>query len=118
MNSQYVEKRVRVNLSLNDKEKELFSRQALKRGEKVSPFIKNLAIAQLKKQNKYIPTDDENQSIKELVRNLRAIGNNINQIAHVANVQQKSSMINFIKLRKKVADAEKLIKDYYSRKIN
>ena len=110
--------KTRINLTLPEKEKEWFSFHASKRGEKLAPFVRKLAVAQLKKQNKYIPTDEEQESIKELVKNLRAIGNNINQIAHVANIYKKSSKINFIRLRKKVSAAEKLITDYFSRRID
>ena len=117
MKDKYVEKRKRVNLSLSDQEHELFLRHADKKGEKLSAFIKKLAFSQLKKQNKYIPTDEEQQSLNDLVNNLRAIGNNINQVAHVANVHKRSSTINFIKLRKQVADAENLIREFFSRKI-
>ncbi|ETR66607.1 MAG: hypothetical protein OMM_12577 [Candidatus Magnetoglobus multicellularis str. Araruama] len=113
----YDEKRKRVKLTLTAEENEWFSNHASKKGERLAPFVKKLAVAQLRKQSKYIPTDEEQHSLKELISNLRAIGNNINQIAHVANVHKRSSAINFIKLRKKVADAEKLITDYFSRKI-
>jgi len=114
---QYDKKRKRIDLTLSPEEKEWFASHASKRDEKLAAFVKKLAIMQLKKQNKYMPTDEENKNVKELIRNLRAIGNNINQIAHVANIYKKSSMINFIKLRTKVSEMEKLITSYYSRKI-
>ena len=67
-----------VSLWLTDKEYEHLQKQALIAGRKIDPFIRDLIKGVSLKEH-------PPETWAELVRQLSAIGNNINQIARIAN---------------------------------
>ncbi len=71
----------RVNLTLSPAEYRAFSRAA--KNQKITPFIKNLALSALERQA-VIPKDLEAE-LKTLRFAIRNIANNVNQIAHHSN---------------------------------
>ena len=68
----------RIEFRLNDREFAKFDRAVKKSGLSFAPYIRHLI-------NSRIPQDRPTTEYFELLRELRAIGRNINQIALVAN---------------------------------
>ena len=71
-----------VLVRLTKKEKQALQKKAKSCGLKMEPFIRKLIIgAEIKARppNEYI----------QLIREVNAIGNNINQIAHIANAERE-----------------------------
>ncbi len=74
----------RFSLWLDDKEFTHLTKQADKAGMKKEPFIRKLIMgAEIRPR----PPDE----YLRLIREVNAIGNNINQIAHIANAEQRIS---------------------------
>lgn len=71
----------RFSLWLNEKEFEYLTRQAQKSGLKKEPFIRKLI---MEEEIRARPPDDYYKLLKEI----NAIGVNINQIAHIANFER------------------------------
>lgn len=73
-----------VLVRLSEKEKEHLKSQAAACALKMEPYIRKLIMG---KEVRPRPPDE----YVRLLREINAIGNNINQIAHIANAEQKIS---------------------------
>ena len=73
-----------VLVRLSEKEKEHLKSQAAACALKMEPYIRKLIIG---KEVRPRPPDE----YIKLLREINAIGNNINQIAHIANAEQRIS---------------------------
>ena len=73
-----------VLVRLSEKEKEHLKSQAAACALKMEPYIRKLIMG---KEVRPRPPDE----YVRLLREINAIGNNINQIAHIANAEQHSS---------------------------
>ena len=73
-----------VLVRLSEKEKEHLKSQAAACALKMEPYIRKLIMG---KEVRPRPPDE----YVKLLREINAIGNNINQIAHIANAEQKIS---------------------------
>lgn len=94
--------RVRVTLE----ERAMFHQRAKSCGLNMSSYIRNLTKGYEPKQ---LPPADWSRIVKEL----HAIGNNLNQIAYVANakgvVNSESYYLNVIELRRKLKEIEQAV---------
>ena len=68
----------RIEFYLNDREYEKFIRAVKKSGLNLSTYLRHLV-------KDRIPQDRPPQDYFDILKEIRAIGNNINQIAYVAN---------------------------------
>lgn len=82
---------------LNDTEFTHLTKQAKKAGLKKEPFVRKLI---MEKEVWARPPD----AYYDLIRAVNAVGNNINQIAHIANAEQHISA-------KRIDDAVKMVDD-------
>ncbi|MBL7005103.1 MAG: hypothetical protein ISR69_13885 [Gammaproteobacteria bacterium] len=78
---QYKNETHRVNLTLNNSEFHQFTKAA--HGEKITPFIKKMALAGL--NNQVAIPQHINEELKTLRFAILNIANNVNQIAHHSN---------------------------------
>ena len=89
---------------MNEQEYRHLKEQAQKAGLGMDPFIRNLvAGVQLRPR----PPDE----VAALVRELHAIGNNANQIAHWANAQKSASEEEIRRAAALVYEAARLVKE-------
>ena len=79
-----MERNTAVLVRLSQKEKEHLKSQATACDLKMEPYIRKLIMGNV------IRPRPPNEYVK-LLREINAIGNNINQIAHIANAEQKIS---------------------------
>lgn len=78
-------RRHHLNFWLNDSEYVQFQRQLTTANMKVDPYLRKLALGvELRPR----PPDEY---YAELIRQLAAIGNNLNQLAHIANINKSVS---------------------------
>ena len=93
-----------VSVWMNEQEYRHLKEQAKKAGLGMDPFIRNLvAGVQLRPR----PPDE----VAALVRELHAIGNNVNQIAHWANAQKSVSEEEIRRAAALVYEAARLVKE-------
>ena len=86
-----------VLIRLTEKEKIHLKKSAVRCGLKMEPFIRKLI---MEKEIRPRPPDEYLQ----LIREINAVGNNINQIAHIANAEQHISS-------SKIEEAVKMVDD-------
>ena len=79
-----MERNTAVLVRLSQKEKEHLKSQATACALKMEPYIRKLIMGNV------IRPRPPNEYVK-LLREINAIGNNINQIAHIANAEQRIS---------------------------
>ena len=79
-----MERNTAVLVRLSQKEKEHLKSQAAACALKMEPYIRKLIMGNV------IRPRPPNEYVK-LLREINAIGNNINQIAHIANAEQRIS---------------------------
>lgn len=93
-----------ISVWMNEQEYRHLKEQAQKAGLGMDPFIRNLvAGVQLRPR----PPDE----VAALVRELHAIGNNANQIAHWANAQKSASEEEIRRAAALVYEAARLVKE-------
>lgn len=93
-----------ISVWMNEQEYRHLKEQAKKAGLGMDPFIRNLvAGVQLRPR----PPDE----VAALVRELHAIGNNANQIAHWANAQKSASEEEIRRAAALVYEAARLVKE-------
>ncbi|WP_295631766.1 plasmid mobilization protein [uncultured Intestinimonas sp.] len=93
-----------ISVWMNEQEYRHLKEQAKKAGLGMDPFIRNLvAGVQLRPR----PPDE----VAALVRELHAIGNNVNQIAHWANAQKSVSEEEIRRAAALVYEAARLVKE-------
>lgn len=93
-----------VSVWMNDQEYRHLKRQAEIAGMGMDPFIRSLVLGiQLRPR----PPD----TYAALLRELSAIGNNVNQIAHNANASKAASQAEIDEAAKLVRQAWRLVKD-------
>jgi 23S rRNA maturation mini-RNase III len=78
-----------VYVTLSNKDYEVIKKISEKQGMKISTFFRKAAMEQAR--HLYLFPKEIEEEIKQAVRNMRAIGNNINQIAKYCNDQGYSS---------------------------
>jgi hypothetical protein len=97
-----------VNVSFSKDEYDYIKKIADKEGEKVTPFIKALALAQAGKID-YIPKEKQDK-LNEFVFMIRNIANNVNQIAKHSNtiksLKNENGLLAYLK------DLETKIKEF------
>jgi len=91
--AEYRKKTREIKITLSNKDYELIKRIAEKQGLKTSAYIRIAAMEQSK--NLYLFPKDIEEQITLAVRNMRGIGNNINQIARYCN-EQKFSCTDYL----------------------
>lgn len=72
-------------------------------GMKMEPYVRDLI---MEKEIKPYPPE----AYKDLLRELSAIGNNINQIAHIANAQQNINISDNYEAIRLVGEAMRIVK--------
>lgn len=78
------EQKIKLSVRLNAKQHEYLKKQAALSGLKMEPFIRKLIMGT---EIRPRPPDE----YLRLIREINAIGNNINQIAHIANAERTIS---------------------------
>ncbi|MDR1397682.1 MAG: MobC family plasmid mobilization relaxosome protein [Desulfarculales bacterium] len=107
-----------TKLTFTNKEYEIIQKIAKKQGIRIATFIRYATMEQAK--HLYLFPKDIEDDIKIAVRNMRGIGNNINQIARYSNEQGYTSpdsmevVYNFLK---DMENEVKSIKQIITRKI-
>lgn len=96
----------KLSLRLSEPQYRHLKKNADAAGMKMEPYMRNLIIG--KELKPYPP-----EAYKELLRELSAIGNNINQIAHVANAQQNISPENNYEAIRLVGEAMRIVRDAF-----
>ena len=96
-----------LKFRVSEDEERIIRRNADKCGMNTSAYIRKSVFG-----DKIIVCD--NGAIYMLCSNIRAIGNNINQIARVANSCRSVNTRDIEELRSKIDKAERLINDYFS----
>ena len=95
-----------VLIRLTEWEHTYLKKQSSNAGMKMEPYVRNLIMG-----NKVKPYPPD--AYRGLLRELSAIGNNINQIAHIANAQQNiSSEKNFEAIRL-VGEAMRIVREAF-----
>ena len=93
-----------ISVWMNEREYQHLKAQAQSAGLGMDPFIRNLvAGVQLRPR----PPD----TYAALLRELRAIGNNVNQLAHQANARGEAARDEIRQAAKLVDEAWRLVKD-------
>jgi len=87
--ARYRERNHEIKITLSNKDYAVIKRIAEKQGTKTSAYIRQATMEQ--SRNLYLFPKDLEIDIKAAVRNIRGIGNNINQIAKYCNEQRYSS---------------------------
>ena len=106
-----------VKVTFNTLDYDVIKKIASKQGLRLASFIRQATHAQARYL--YLFPQDLEEEIKAAVRNMRGIGNNINQVARYVNTEQYSSIadmeviFNFLK---KMEDEVKSIKQIVIKK--
>jgi hypothetical protein len=85
----YRENHHEIKITLSNEDYAVVKRIAEKQGLRTATYIRKAVHEQTK--NLYLFPKDIEEQIKQAVRNMRGIGNNINQIARYCNEQEFSS---------------------------
>lgn len=96
----------KLSLRLSEKQYKYLRKNADAAGMKMEPYMRDLIMGCEVKP--YPP-----EAHKELLRELSAIGNNINQIAHVANAQQNISPEKNYEAIRLVGEAMRIVKEAF-----
>lgn len=96
----------KLSLRLSEKQYRHLKKNADAAGMKMEPYMRNLIMEYEVKP--YPP-----EAYKELLRELSAIGNNINQIAHVANAQQNISTGENYEAIRLVGEAMRIVREAF-----
>ncbi|MCW8932053.1 MAG: plasmid mobilization relaxosome protein MobC [Gammaproteobacteria bacterium] len=99
----------RVNITLTNSEYRKFN-VAKADNEKVTAFVKNLALSALENQS-HIPNDlkEELNTLRFAIRN---IANNVNQIAHYSNTVRNMTISDENNILQHLKQLEDVIKEY------
>ncbi len=103
-------KRIEIQLTL--KEYQAFKRAAKKEGTTVNNLIKNMAIAY--RDTSYFVPAELKQSLDGVGMLIRNIANNINQMAHSANIFHD---VDANRVFQHLADLDKQVQDFIHNKI-
>ena len=87
--ARYRENHHEIKITLSNQDYVVIKRIAEKQGTRVSAYIRQATMEQ--SRHLYLFPKDLEIEIKSAVRNMRSIGNNINQIARYCNEEQYSS---------------------------
>lgn len=87
-------KELRLSMRVSDDEKAALIRAAAMRNMNISDYIRYCCFVP---DENSVMTVEENENLARIVRELSAIGNNINQIARHINSRKESSDVLFIK---------------------
>jgi len=87
--AKYNDENPQVRITFRNSDFEVIEKIAEKQGLQVASFIRYATLSQAK--NLYLFPKELEDQIKLAVRNMRSIGNNINQIAKYANQEQYAS---------------------------
>lgn len=87
-------KELRLSMRISDDEKAALIRAAAMRNMNISDYIRYCCFVP---DENNVMTVEENENLARIVRELSAIGNNINQIARHINSRKESSDVLFIK---------------------
>lgn len=102
----------RVSLTLTPRQYADFEKLATKEEIGVATLIKNMALAFYQSET-YVPAEIENQ-LKDLNLLVRSIANNVNQVAHKANLDQTVDVNEVLAYIKQL---ESVIKDHTESKL-
>ena len=94
--------KVKISVRLTEKEHNFLKRQAEICGLKMEPYIRKLIMG---KEILPRPPDE----YYKILREINAIGNNINQIAYIANSQKQISAENINRAVKMVGDIMNIV---------
>ncbi|GHU27213.1 hypothetical protein AGMMS50256_06580 [Betaproteobacteria bacterium] len=119
--AKYRENHHEVKITFNNKDFVVIKNIAQKQGMKVATFIRKATHEQAR--NLYLFPKELEEQIKGAVRNMRGIGNNINQIAKYCNEQGYSSpdtletVFNFLKqIERDITNLKVIIQDKTGKK--
>lgn len=96
----------KLTLRLSEKQYRHLKKNAKAAGMKMEPYMRDLIMG-------YEVKPHPPEAYKEFLRELSAIGNNINQIAHVANAQQNISTRDNYEAIRLVGEAMRIIKEAF-----
>jgi hypothetical protein len=115
--ARYREKHHEIKITLSNEDYAVIKRIAEKQGTRTSAYIRKAVMEQ--SRHLYLFPKDLEIEIKSAIRNMRAIGNNINQIARYCNEQKYSSLDSFetvFNLLRKIEDEIRNLKLKINRK--
>lgn len=98
------ERIIKLTVRLTEKEHKQLKAKATECNLKMEPFIRKLidgSEIKARPPNEYVT----------LIREINAIGNNINQIAHIANAEGRIDENKIIEVKKYLSDIMQLVKD-------
>ena len=95
---------IKISVRLNEQEHEHLKKQARLSGYPMEPFIRALIMGITLKPR---PPDE----YRELLRELSAIGNNANQLAHQANARGEATQGEIEEAVRLIQEAWQLVKD-------
>ena len=106
-------KEFRLSMRISDDEKAALIRAAAMRNMNISDYIRYCCFVP---DENNVMTVEENENLARIVRELSAIGNNINQIARHINSRKESSDVLFIKhgIAKILTTIDEIYKRYAS----
>ncbi len=96
----------KLTLRLSEKQYRHLRKNADAAGMKMEPYMRNLIMGHEVKPH-------PPEAYRGLLRELSAIGNNINQIAHIANAQQNISPENNYEAIRLVGEAMRIVRDAF-----
>lgn len=106
--AEYMKNNKRVRITFSNSDYNIIEKIATKQGLTPASFIRYATISQAK--NLYLFPKELEDEIKHAVRNMRGIGNNINQIAKYANEQGYTSPASMEAIFNYLLNLEKEIK--------
>jgi len=106
--AEYLKNNKRVRITFSNADYAIIERIATKQGLSVASFIRHATIEQAR--NLYLFPKDLEEEIKAAVRNMRGIGNNINQIAKYVNEKRLVSPETLESIFNYLLEQEKEIK--------
>lgn len=104
---EYRSRDVTKQVRMTKAEATLIEQNAKRHNQTVGPFIKACTLAYLQKT--FVLPDDE--QVRNVVFQIRAIGNNINQLAHLANRRQSEEVVDWVNLRQQLNQVEAIVKE-------
>ena len=103
-------RRIKKQIWLNDEEEYIMKCKSQAVGMNASDYIRHLIVG-------YKPKEKPSEQFYEEIKNIRNIGNNINQIARISNSRYSTSHDDYSYISKKLSDfILRFEKEIYSRK--
>lgn len=114
--------RNRIEFRCSEKEKSIIAEKAKEAGLDVSKFCRQLCVEGIKVKNNRADTRSLEEEIDKLSWEVKKVGINVNQMAHILNANENFSMHsfkefenNFKSIEEKINKIQEQIEDVYSK---